>query len=204
MGTLASRTVGQSAVEYEETVGSNYCIPIIGYKDILKFAQSSKNIIDIDSNHENKMNIASPVPTSSEIRKVSIPGGFRTRTRDLTTPDMSSRLWPLGYHGHFKVHLNSTAENRSEDVRYFTLNSAELQVKVRGKVISHRSNGRASLVVKVSDSDRLVTSSSPVPPKTRREEERCTLNLSRAQTSTRRWGVVVRRGDDSSGVVLVT
>ncbi|GFY28038.1 uncharacterized protein TNCV_4563901 [Trichonephila clavipes] len=40
----------------------------------------------------------------------------------------------------------------------------------------------------------LVTSSSPVPIKTRRVGQRCTLNLSRAETSSRWCGVVVRRG----------
>ncbi|GFW34089.1 uncharacterized protein TNCV_287731 [Trichonephila clavipes] len=40
----------------------------------------------------------------------------------------------------------------------------------------------------------LVTSSSPIPLKTRRVGERCTLNLSRAQTTSRWCGVVVRRG----------
>ncbi|GFT59075.1 uncharacterized protein TNCV_186531 [Trichonephila clavipes] len=40
----------------------------------------------------------------------------------------------------------------------------------------------------------LVTSSSPVPLKTRRVGQRCTLNLSRAETSYRWCGVVVRRG----------
>ncbi|GFW34958.1 uncharacterized protein TNCV_978961 [Trichonephila clavipes] len=40
----------------------------------------------------------------------------------------------------------------------------------------------------------LVTSSSPVPLKTRRVGQRCTLNLSRAETSSRWCGVVVRRG----------
>ncbi|GFT43222.1 uncharacterized protein TNCV_2520801 [Trichonephila clavipes] len=49
----------------------------------------------------------------------------------------------------------------------------------------------------------LVTSSSPVPQKTRRVGQRCTLNLSRAETSSHWCGVVVRRGD-SSGVVHVT
>ncbi|GFX01611.1 uncharacterized protein TNCV_3971111 [Trichonephila clavipes] len=39
-----------------------------------------------------------------------------------------------------------------------------------------------------------VTSSSPVPLKTRCLGERCTLNLSRAQTSSRWSGVVVKRG----------
>ncbi|GFU26156.1 uncharacterized protein TNCV_5105991 [Trichonephila clavipes] len=50
----------------------------------------------------------------------------------------------------------------------------------------------------------LVTSSSPVPLKTCRVEQRCTLNLSRAETSSRWCGVVVRRGGASSGVVHVT
>ncbi|GFY20864.1 uncharacterized protein TNCV_1120981 [Trichonephila clavipes] len=47
-----------------------------------------------------------------------------------------------------------------------------------------------SPVVKVSDHGRHVTSSSP----TCRVGERCTLNLSRAETSSRWCGGVVRRG----------
>ncbi|GFU75647.1 uncharacterized protein TNCV_4677431 [Trichonephila clavipes] len=47
----------------------------------------------------------------------------------------------------------------------------------------------------------LVTSSSPVQRKTRRVGQRCTLNLSRAETSSRWCGVVVRRGGVSSGVM---
>ncbi|GFY04625.1 transposable element Tcb2 transposase [Trichonephila clavipes] len=46
--------------------------------------------------------------------------------------------------------------------------------------------------------------SCPVPLKTRRVGQRCTLNLSRAETSSRWCGVVVRRGGASSGVVHVT
>ncbi|GFW48933.1 uncharacterized protein TNCV_3901311 [Trichonephila clavipes] len=49
-----------------------------------------------------------------------------------------------------------------------------------------------------------VTGLSPVPLKTRRVGQRCTLNLSRAETSSRWCGVVVRRGGASSGVVHVT
>ncbi|GFW10451.1 uncharacterized protein TNCV_892461 [Trichonephila clavipes] len=49
-----------------------------------------------------------------------------------------------------------------------------------------------------------VTGSSPVPLKTRRVGQRCTLNLSRAETSSRWCGVVVRRGGASSGFVHVT
>ncbi|GFX17093.1 uncharacterized protein TNCV_4266191 [Trichonephila clavipes] len=66
------------------------------------------------------------------------------------------------------------------------------------------SRGRGSLVVKVSDPGWHVTSSSPVPLKTRRVGQRCTLNLSRAQKCFRWFGVVVRRGGASSGVVHVT
>ncbi|GFV76349.1 uncharacterized protein TNCV_4413281 [Trichonephila clavipes] len=40
----------------------------------------------------------------------------------------------------------------------------------------------------------LVTSSSPVPLKTGRVGQRCTLNLSRAETSSRWCGVVVKEG----------
>ncbi|GFV78187.1 uncharacterized protein TNCV_1036551 [Trichonephila clavipes] len=47
-------------------------------------------------------------------------------------------------------------------------------------------------------------SSSPVPLKTHRVGQRCTLNLSRAETSSRWCGVVVRRKGASSGVVHVT
>ncbi|GFU58451.1 uncharacterized protein TNCV_1368831 [Trichonephila clavipes] len=50
----------------------------------------------------------------------------------------------------------------------------------------------------------LVTSSSPVPLKTHRVGQRCTLNLSRAETSSRWCGAVVRRGIASSGVIHVT
>ncbi|GFX73031.1 uncharacterized protein TNCV_1704331 [Trichonephila clavipes] len=48
-----------------------------------------------------------------------------------------------------------------------------------------------------------VTSSSPVPLKTRRVGQRCSLNLSRVEMSSRWCGVVVRRGGASSGVVHV-
>ncbi|GFT40609.1 hypothetical protein TNCV_3007851 [Trichonephila clavipes] len=64
--------------------------------------------------------------------------------------------------------------------------------------------GCGSLVVKVSDHGRYVMSSSPVPLKIHRVGQGCTLNLSRAETSSRWCGVVVRREGASSGVVHVT
>ncbi|GFS56942.1 uncharacterized protein TNCV_2661291 [Trichonephila clavipes] len=54
-------------------------------------------------------------------------------------------------------------------------------------------SGRDSRVVKVSDRCWLITSSSPVLLMTRSVGERCTLNLSRAQTSYCWCGVVVER-----------
>ncbi|GFX95353.1 uncharacterized protein TNCV_849431 [Trichonephila clavipes] len=55
------------------------------------------------------------------------------------------------------------------------------------------SEGCASPLVKISDHGRHVTSSSPVPLKTRRVGQRCKLNLSLAPTFC--YGVVVRRGE---------
>ncbi|GFX45536.1 uncharacterized protein TNCV_2740731 [Trichonephila clavipes] len=55
-------------------------------------------------------------------------------------------------------------------------------------------SGRGSQVVKVWDRGWHVTSSSQVPVKTCRVGKRLTLNLSRAQTSSRWCGEVVRRG----------
>ncbi|GFV55406.1 hypothetical protein TNCV_146791 [Trichonephila clavipes] len=65
------------------------------------------------------------------------------------------------------------------------------------------SEGCCSPVVRLSGHGRHVMSSSPVPLKTRRVGEQCSLNMSRAQTSFHWFGVVVRRGGASSGVVLV-
>ncbi|GFU26093.1 uncharacterized protein TNCV_5105491 [Trichonephila clavipes] len=61
-----------------------------------------------------------------------------------------------------------------------------------------------SPAVKVSDHARHVMSSSPVPLKTRRVGQRCTLNLPRAKTSYHWCGVVVRREGASSGAIHVT
>ncbi|GFX08584.1 uncharacterized protein TNCV_4170831 [Trichonephila clavipes] len=68
-------------------------------------------------------------------------------------------------------------------------------LKLRSKfLVPYKVCRRGSLVVKVSYRGRLVTSSSPDPLKTRHVGKLCTINLSRAQTSSRWYGVVVRRG----------
>ncbi|GFW45268.1 uncharacterized protein TNCV_4733761 [Trichonephila clavipes] len=76
--------------------------------------------------------------------------------------------------------------------------------KVGQETMKAKLGGCGSPVVKVSNHGRHVMSSIPVPLKTRRVGQRCTLNLSRAETSSRWCGVVVRRGGASSGVVHVT
>ncbi|GFU25165.1 uncharacterized protein TNCV_3360741 [Trichonephila clavipes] len=58
---------------------------------------------------------------------------------------------------------------------------------------SSASRGCGNPVAKVSDHDRHVMRSSPVPPETHRVGQRRMLNLSRAETSSRWWGVVVSR-----------
>ncbi|GFV71418.1 uncharacterized protein TNCV_88401 [Trichonephila clavipes] len=73
-----------------------------------------------------------------------------------------------------------------------------------GRCVVLQLRGCGSPVVKVSDHERHFMSSSPVPLKTRRVEQRFTLNLSRAEMFSRWCGVVVRRGGVSSGVVHVT
>ncbi|GFX98473.1 uncharacterized protein TNCV_4002421 [Trichonephila clavipes] len=47
---------------------NEYIAQIMANKEIWQFDQSPKNIVDADSDDENKMNLAAPVPASSEIR----------------------------------------------------------------------------------------------------------------------------------------
>ncbi|GFX51660.1 hypothetical protein TNCV_5013631 [Trichonephila clavipes] len=61
-----------------------------------------------------------------------------------------------------------------------------------------------SVVKETETRDWRVMISSPIPLKIHRVGGRCTLNLSRAQTSSHWCGVVVRRVGASSGGVLVT
>ncbi|GFV51357.1 hypothetical protein TNCV_4687201 [Trichonephila clavipes] len=56
---------------------------------------------------------------------------------------------------------------------------------VHNRSLLKKQSGHGSLVVKASDRGWRIKSSSPVPLKTRRVGERCTLNLSRAQTFSR-------------------
>ncbi|GFW36612.1 hypothetical protein TNCV_1956121 [Trichonephila clavipes] len=70
----ASVSLNCRIVSSEEIVAVDdnnvFTAPIIAYKDILEFVQSSKNIIDADSGDENEMNNAAPVLTSSGLRNI--------------------------------------------------------------------------------------------------------------------------------------
>ncbi|GFX86399.1 uncharacterized protein TNCV_2562881 [Trichonephila clavipes] len=71
-------------------------------------------------------------------------------------------------------------------------------------------SSRVAFVVAVDEWSRyrivagLVMNSNPVPLKTRLIGQRCTLNLSRAEASSRWCGAEVTREGTSSGVVHVT
>ncbi|GFT63569.1 hypothetical protein TNCV_870351 [Trichonephila clavipes] len=57
--------------EFKAVEDGNACKALsLADKVILNLVQISKNIIDADSDGENEMNNAAPVPTSSEMRKV--------------------------------------------------------------------------------------------------------------------------------------
>ncbi|GFX97273.1 transposable element Tc1 transposase [Trichonephila clavipes] len=86
--------------------------------------------------------------------------------------------------------------------RYFAFVFAIIITLARA-VLRRLLQGFGSPVVKVSDHGKHDMSSSPVPLKTCRVGQRCTLNL-RVQTSSRWCSVVVRRGGASTGVVHVT
>ncbi|GFU85325.1 uncharacterized protein TNCV_2386301 [Trichonephila clavipes] len=84
----------------------------------------------------------------------------------------------------------------SHDAKYRTVIStvwliAPSETEPRG---CFHCGGHGSKMVKVSNHGWRVMSSSPVPLQTHRVEERCTLNLSRAQRSSRWCGVEARRG----------
>ncbi|GFV13204.1 uncharacterized protein TNCV_3655241 [Trichonephila clavipes] len=67
-----------------------------------------------------------------------------------------------------------------------------------------RGKDRGNRMFKASGLEGLVTSSIPLPLKILHIGDLCTLNLSKAQTSSRWCGVVVRRGGASSCVIHVT
>ncbi|GFT37017.1 uncharacterized protein TNCV_175361 [Trichonephila clavipes] len=85
-----------------------------------------------------------------------------------------------------------------------TKQTSKSRKKRRPKRILKEESGRGSRVVLASDRGWLCHEFEPSTTKDPRVGQRCTLNLSRSETSSRWCGVVVRRGGASSGVVHVT
>ncbi|GFU14763.1 uncharacterized protein TNCV_2806891 [Trichonephila clavipes] len=96
--------------------------------------------------------------------------------------------------------LRTTTPHQREDVSAldrFNVNRCPTRRVFSGtglEPVTKQATDCGSPVVKVSDHGRHVMSSSPVPLKIRRVGQRCSLNLLRAETSSRWCGVVVRRG----------
>ncbi|GFX14995.1 uncharacterized protein TNCV_4897631 [Trichonephila clavipes] len=112
----------------------------------------------------------------------------------LASDDKYAKKWPQYTRGHYHELVAGFVESQAACGSWTAICSS----------CSKQNWGYGSPVVKVSDHGRYVMSSSPVPLKTRRVGERCTLNLSRAQTSSHWCGVVDRRGGASSSAVLLT
>ncbi|GFT82494.1 integrase catalytic domain-containing protein [Trichonephila clavipes] len=143
-------------------------------------------------------------------RPVFIHPGLLEATHVFLRRDMLRRPLQQPYDGPFKVlqrkdkvfsltSMNETPATVEPNATASTPATVESD-----PTASTPTQGCGSPVVKVSNHGRHVMSSIPVPLKTRRVGQRCTLNLSRAETSSRWCGVVVRRGGASSGVVHVT
>ncbi|GFV52464.1 hypothetical protein TNCV_4707651 [Trichonephila clavipes] len=105
-----------------------------------------------------------------------------------------------------KLNPSTGSHHQSSDASLCGGNWVENYMRqlVSAYMVPHQKGGHGSPEAKISYHSRHVMSSSPVPLKTHRVRQRCTLNLLRAQTSSRWCGVVVRRGGASSGVVHVT
>ncbi|GFW81062.1 hypothetical protein TNCV_4804301 [Trichonephila clavipes] len=82
--------------------------------------------------------------------------------------------------GSFVTQNYSRSQTRQTD--HLTKTSAHALQHLRSRKLRW---GCGSPVVKASDHGRNVMSSSPVPLKTRRVGQQCTLNLSRVETSSR-------------------
>ncbi|GFY01888.1 transposable element Tcb2 transposase [Trichonephila clavipes] len=79
-------------------------------KDILKFAQISKNIIDADPDDENEMNISAPAPTSSDMRNI-----------------MKSMC------SYLDVHPNGEVNNKMDDIEQ-CVDNLMLKKSIQGKI----------------------------------------------------------------------
>ncbi|GFW62485.1 hypothetical protein TNCV_291591 [Trichonephila clavipes] len=115
--------------------------------------------------------------------------GRDTRGRVLDNPKLSKNESDDG-----ELSCSNIDSNDCVKVTAKNLKKVQFDIWSRNYVASE-----ISVALQLMVADRLVTSSSPVPLKTRRVGQRFTSNLSRAETSSRWCGVVVRRGGTRSG-----
>ncbi|GFX53585.1 uncharacterized protein TNCV_2327001 [Trichonephila clavipes] len=90
-----------------------------------------------------------------------------------------------------------TANNYADACIHFNnafLSKSAFQIRVNKVLSSAQNMAAVAEWYRYRTVACFVAGSSPVPLKTRRVGQRCTLNLSRAETSSRWCGVVVRRG----------
>ncbi|GFW38187.1 uncharacterized protein TNCV_3839151 [Trichonephila clavipes] len=132
--------------------------------------------------------------------------GMRSFPLGRTEADKNLRSREISEYGNeFGASINVVSEFAhvfifSEELSIHFVKKTMNSINLRQPALEYK--GFGSPVVKVSDHGRHVLRSGPVPLKTRRVGERCTLHLSRAQTSSRWCCVVVRREGASLGVVL--
>ncbi|GFV62957.1 DDE_3 domain-containing protein [Trichonephila clavipes] len=112
----------------------------------------------------------------------------------LQSEDITRMDWPA-----YSPDLNPIEHVASQNVRRAPLGGVAI-IPMEHEHIKKSKKGCGSPVVKVLAHGRHVMSSSPIPLRVRRVGERCTLHLSRTQTSSS-W---CDSGGANSGVVLVT
>ncbi|GFX56878.1 uncharacterized protein TNCV_3566501 [Trichonephila clavipes] len=117
--------------------------------------------------------------------------------------DKKKKLHPSGLSGIFTVSVRILLIKESKEEESLQLTSVLLSLSF-ARILAISNVAAVAEWYRYRTVACLVTISSPVPLKTRRVGQRCTLNLSTAETSSRWCDVVVRRGGASSGVVHVT
>ncbi|GFT04095.1 gag-pol polyprotein [Trichonephila clavipes] len=136
------------------------------------------------------------IPAYGMVRKELNLGLRRPFIWTFIIADVSSPIIGADFLKHFNLLIDLKKKRKifkcspknSINLKYEVISVPQGSVRLVKKTQERKSSTCYLLITKE------VTSSSPVPLKTRRLGERCTLNLSRAQTSSCWSGVVVKRG----------
>ncbi|GFW72586.1 hypothetical protein TNCV_3798141 [Trichonephila clavipes] len=189
--------VSSSSLDQSSKLTSSSPVALVPLQSVTMNDFSGSSFLPTDSGRVDSVEWRSPSAGTSQITR-----------KGYTCCQIHGRPVPLVKR---PMHVKSI-EALSPQVSFSSLNRAKrkvvVSIEVREKKFLFKNTEYlrdcGSPVVKVSDHGRHVKSSSLVPLKTRRVGQRCTLNLLRAETSSRWCVAVVRRGDASSGVVHVT